>query len=58
MLSYVQQNEETSLVKVVHCYIRTEDIPSELEPNCKIIDEAFPAITVVSLSYQIEAPLM
>ncbi|KAM0791716.1 hypothetical protein ACM66B_003985 [Microbotryomycetes sp. NB124-2] len=46
MLIYVKQNEETNLVKVVHCFKTAEEIPSELEANCKILDEAFPSITV------------
>lgn len=35
LLVYVRENEETACVKIVHCYRKTEDIPSELEPNCK-----------------------
>ncbi|KAI5477825.1 amino acid transmembrane transporter [Pseudohyphozyma bogoriensis] len=46
MILYVKENEETSCVKLVHFYSNIEDIPSELEANYKILDEAFPSITV------------
>ncbi|KAM0747576.1 hypothetical protein T439DRAFT_305359 [Meredithblackwellia eburnea MCA 4105] len=45
-LQYVRENEETSCVKLVHCYRSIENIPSELEANFKILDEALPSITV------------
>ena len=34
-LLYVRSNEETSCVKLVHCYRSIADIPSELEANYK-----------------------
>jgi len=43
---YVKQNEETSCLKLVHFYEEDEGIPSEMEANWKILDEAFPEITV------------
>lgn len=46
MLSYVRANETTTNVKLVHFYASVDTIPSELEANYKIVDEAFPAITV------------
>ncbi|KAJ7235606.1 amino acid permease-domain-containing protein [Mycena haematopus] len=46
MLLYVRENEETSCVKIVHFYDGENGVPSELEANAKILDEAFPEITV------------
>ncbi|KAF7375410.1 Aaap amino acid permease [Mycena sanguinolenta] len=46
MLLYVRENEETSCVKIVHFYDEENDVPSELEANAKILDEAFPEITI------------
>lgn len=46
MLRYVAEHENTSNVKLIHFYNEIGDIPSELEANSTIIDEAFPAITV------------
>ncbi|KAJ7342876.1 amino acid permease-domain-containing protein [Mycena albidolilacea] len=46
MLLYVRENEETSCVKVVHFCDAESGVPSELEANAKILDEAFPEITI------------
>ncbi|KAJ7611398.1 amino acid permease-domain-containing protein [Mycena polygramma] len=49
ILLYVRENEETSCVKIVHfCDAESEEggVPSELEANAKILDEAFPEITI------------
>ncbi|KAF5384450.1 hypothetical protein D9615_003405 [Tricholomella constricta] len=46
MLLYVRKNEETSCVKMVLFSEGEEGIPSELEANAKILDEAFPEITI------------
>ncbi|TEB34238.1 amino acid permease [Coprinellus micaceus] len=47
MILYVQRNEETSHLKIVHFYEEEKDgVPSELESNAKILDEAFPEITI------------
>ncbi|PFH51185.1 hypothetical protein AMATHDRAFT_3316 [Amanita thiersii Skay4041] len=46
MISYVQKNEETSCLKIVHFHEEEDGIPSELEANAKILDEAFPEITI------------
>ncbi|KAJ7652948.1 AAAP amino acid permease [Mycena rosella] len=46
MLLYVRENEETSCVKIVHFSDAETGIPSELEANAKILDEAFPEITI------------
>ncbi|RXW21510.1 hypothetical protein EST38_g4323 [Candolleomyces aberdarensis] len=47
MVLYVQKNEETSHLKIIHFYEEEKGgIPSELEANAKILDEAFPEITI------------
>ncbi|KAF8183234.1 amino acid permease-domain-containing protein [Mycena galopus ATCC 62051] len=49
MILYVRENEETSCIKIVHFCGDEEGgdgIPSELEANAKILDEAFPEITI------------
>ncbi|KAJ7106514.1 amino acid permease-domain-containing protein [Mycena epipterygia] len=70
MLLYVRENEETACVKLVHFCDAEEGIPSELEANAKILDEAFPEITidliivegafspsnVVALAHQLQIP--
>jgi hypothetical protein len=44
---YVSRYEETSCLKLVHfCGDDVNDIPSEMEANWKILDEAFPSITI------------
>ncbi|GLB39740.1 putative amino acid permease [Lyophyllum shimeji] len=46
MILYVRKNEETSCVKMVFFNEGEEGVPSELEANAKILDEAFPEITI------------
>ncbi|KAJ7688183.1 AAAP amino acid permease [Mycena rosella] len=47
MILYVRENEETSCIKMVHfCDEEQCEIPSELEANARILDEAFPEITI------------
>ncbi|KAJ6623648.1 amino acid permease-domain-containing protein [Mycena sp. CBHHK59/15] len=46
MILYVRENEETSCLKIVHFSDEEYGIPSELEANAKILDEAFPEITI------------
>ncbi|KAJ3506729.1 hypothetical protein NLJ89_g6709 [Agrocybe chaxingu] len=46
MVLYVQKNEETSYLKIIHFYDQEKEVPSELEANAKILDEAFPEITI------------
>ncbi|EIW79641.1 AAAP amino acid permease [Coniophora puteana RWD-64-598 SS2] len=47
MVFYVRKNEDTSMLKFVHFYgDDRESIPSELEANIRIIDEAFPEMTI------------
>ncbi|KAK7040709.1 hypothetical protein VNI00_009615 [Paramarasmius palmivorus] len=46
MILYVSRSEETSCVKIVHFLEEETGIPSELEANAKILDEAFPEITI------------
>ena len=43
---YVRKNEPTARIIFMHVYQNVEDIPSELAPNVKILDEAFPSITL------------
>ncbi|EAU89563.2 amino acid permease [Coprinopsis cinerea okayama7 len=47
MILYAKRNEETSHLKIIHFYEEEKGgIPSELEANAKILDEAFPEITI------------
>ncbi|CAK5282919.1 unnamed protein product [Mycena citricolor] len=46
LLLYVRENEQTSCVKLVHFCDEETGVPSELEANAKILDEAFPEITI------------
>ncbi|KAF8902544.1 AAAP amino acid permease [Gymnopilus junonius] len=46
MTLYVQKNEATSNLKIIHFFEEEKGVPSELEANAKILDEAFPEITV------------
>ncbi|KAJ7291814.1 AAAP amino acid permease [Mycena rebaudengoi] len=46
MILYVKKNEETSCLKIVHFTDEETGVPSELEANAKILDEAFPEITI------------
>lgn len=46
VLRYIQENEQTANVKLCHVYQGDGQIPSELEANHRIVDEAYPAITV------------
>ncbi|KAG8833221.1 hypothetical protein FRC17_011113 [Serendipita sp. 399] len=43
---YIRRNEPTGRIVFLHAYQEVQDIPSELGPNVKILDEAFPAITL------------
>ncbi|EUC65056.1 AAAP amino acid permease, putative, partial [Rhizoctonia solani AG-3 Rhs1AP] len=43
---YIRKNELTSHVKLVHVYKTISTIPSELKANIRILDEAFPSITL------------
>ncbi|KAH8112836.1 amino acid permease-domain-containing protein [Phellopilus nigrolimitatus] len=52
MISYVSTNEETSSLKLVHFYEHINEIPSEIEANAKLLDEAFPEITIDLLFVQ------
>ncbi|KAK0469330.1 amino acid permease-domain-containing protein [Desarmillaria tabescens] len=71
MILYVQKNEETSSLNIIHFAEEEEGIPSELEVNARILDEAFPEITidliivrnsfdppnVVALAHRLQIPL-
>ncbi|KAF8957524.1 AAAP amino acid permease [Flammula alnicola] len=46
ILAKSDENEETSYLKITHFYEEEKGIPSELEANAKILDEAFPQITI------------
>ncbi|KAJ3964665.1 AAAP amino acid permease [Lentinula raphanica] len=46
MILYVRDNEETACVKIVHFVDEELGVPSELEVNARILDEAFPEITI------------
>ncbi|GAB1521665.1 hypothetical protein RhiTH_004762 [Rhizoctonia solani] len=43
---YIQRNELTSRVRLVHAYQNITTVPSELKANTRILDEAFPSITL------------
>lgn len=43
---YVRRNEPTARIVFVHAYEHVDRIPTELIPNSKILDEAFPSITI------------
>ncbi|KZP00412.1 hypothetical protein CALVIDRAFT_533426 [Calocera viscosa TUFC12733] len=43
---YVQRNEATTRIIFIHAYENAERIPSEMDANCKLVDEAFPPITI------------
>ena len=43
---YVRRNEPTARIIFVHAYEHIDRIPTELIPNSKILDEAFPSITI------------
>jgi hypothetical protein len=43
---YARRNEPTARIKFVHAYEHIDGIPTELIPNSKILDEAFPSITI------------
>ncbi|KAI8343476.1 amino acid permease-domain-containing protein [Chlamydoabsidia padenii] len=41
---YVQANEDSSHIKLVHIYDRIEDIPQQLEMNHELLDKVYPKI--------------
>lgn len=41
-ISYIKRNEVTARIVFAHAYDAASHIPSELEANVKILDEAFP----------------
>jgi hypothetical protein len=43
---YARRNEPTARIIFVHAYEHIDDIPTELIPNSRILDEAFPSITI------------
>ncbi|KAF8606430.1 hypothetical protein BDV93DRAFT_594682 [Ceratobasidium sp. AG-I] len=45
-MMYIRKNELAARVLFVHAYMNIEHIPSELEANIKILDEAFPSTTL------------
>ncbi|KAJ3576426.1 hypothetical protein NP233_g441 [Leucocoprinus birnbaumii] len=46
MVLYVQRNEETSCIKVVHFIDDEKGIPADFESNARVLDEAFPELTM------------
>lgn len=43
---YIRKNEPTARVMFAHAYTDVERTPSELKANIKILDEAFPSVTL------------
>lgn len=43
---YIRKNELAARVLFLHAYMDIDNIPSELEANIKILDEAFPSTTL------------
>jgi hypothetical protein len=43
---YTLSNEQTSRLVLIHAYESVEEIPSELQANARLLDEAFPALTI------------
>ncbi|KAG9036441.1 hypothetical protein FS837_001686 [Tulasnella sp. UAMH 9824] len=43
---YVRKNEMTARIILLHAYENAIEIPTEMEANVKILDEAFPGITI------------
>lgn len=50
LLSVQANTPEACTVVFVHAYPTAEDIPTELEPNTRILDEAFPMVTIECVS--------
>jgi hypothetical protein len=50
LLSVQQNVPDARTVIFVHAYRTIDAIPSELHPNARLLDEAFPTITVESVS--------
>jgi len=46
LLSVQENVPDARTVIFVHAYGRIDAIPSELHPNARLLDEAFPTITV------------
>jgi hypothetical protein len=42
----VSLSDSPGLIKFVHLYDRIDDIPSEFESNYRILDEAYPSVTI------------
>jgi hypothetical protein len=53
LLSVQQNIPDARKVIFVHAYRSIDTIPSELHPNARLLDEAFPTITV-----ELAAPLL
>lgn len=49
---YVLGNEQTTRLKVIHCYEREEDIPPQLAEQLKTIDQIYPELRVDLLLVQ------
>lgn len=46
IILYIRNNETTAHIIFIHAYQHVGSIPRELAPNIKILDEAFPTVTV------------
>jgi amino acid transporter len=46
VMQYIERNEHTSRIKVVHVKKKSDPIPEKLEHDLKFLDEAFPEIDI------------
>ena len=46
VMQYVEDNEHTDRIKIVTVVSRDSEIPTQLEPNLKFLDEAYPDIDI------------
>ena len=46
LLSVQANSPEARTVVFVHAYHSMDDIPTEMHPNTRILDEAFPMVTI------------
>lgn len=53
---YVRSNEPTKRIIFVHAYEDVETIPTELEANSKILDEAFPVSVPIYGRFNVLTP--
>ncbi|KAI9352290.1 amino acid permease-domain-containing protein [Zopfochytrium polystomum] len=46
VIQYVQRNEATSHLVIIHCYQDESTIPASLEQNCRVLDHVYPDLTI------------